>query len=165
MEALDICSFTIACSLHSRHLHRSIQNIPDWHSKNHKPHHLTRVKTAHVHPATCNLTHWLTRCDSPTVYWCFALPQLLYRWRHQSRIFWMVVVYSIESKPSKVIFFISFRDLPLQVVMCSLANGGGDCCLTRWCVTVVYPKTNELTNLIALGPSWEGSVQETPCLL
>jgi hypothetical protein len=33
----------------------SIQNIPDWRCKNHKPHHLTRVVTAHVHPATCNL--------------------------------------------------------------------------------------------------------------
>jgi hypothetical protein len=51
-----------------------IQNIPDRH-------------TAHVHPATCNLAHWLTRHGSPTIYKCFALPQMLYRWRHQSRMF------------------------------------------------------------------------------
>jgi len=62
-------------------------------------------------------------------------------------------LYSIESKLSKVIFFTSFRDLPLQVVICCIANGGGDCCLTRWYVTVAYPKTNDLTNFIALGPS------------
>jgi hypothetical protein len=48
------------------------------------------VKTAHVHPASCNLAHGLTRYDSPTIYRCFALPQLLYRWRHQSGIFWII---------------------------------------------------------------------------
>ena len=42
------------------------------------------MKTAHVHPATCNLAQWLTRHGSPTIYRCFALPQLLYRWRYQS---------------------------------------------------------------------------------
>jgi hypothetical protein len=47
------------------------------------------VKTAHVHTATCNFAHWLTRHGSPTIYRCFALPQLLYRWRHQSGIFWI----------------------------------------------------------------------------
>jgi hypothetical protein len=46
-------------------------------------------KTAHVHPATCNLAHWLTRHGSPTIYRCFAVPQLLYRKRHQSEIFWI----------------------------------------------------------------------------
>jgi hypothetical protein len=44
-------------------------------------------KLAHVHSATCNLAHWPTRHGSPTIYRCFALPQLLYRWRHQSGIF------------------------------------------------------------------------------
>jgi hypothetical protein len=48
-----------------------------------------RVETAHVHPATCNLARWLTRHGSPTIYRCFTLPQLLYRWRHQSEIFWI----------------------------------------------------------------------------
>ena len=47
------------------------------------------MKTGHVHPATCNLAHWLTRHTSPTIYRCFALPQLLYRWRDQSRKFWI----------------------------------------------------------------------------
>ena len=47
------------------------------------------VKTAHVHPATCNLAHWLTRHDGPTIYWCFVLPQLLYRWWYQSGKFWI----------------------------------------------------------------------------
>jgi hypothetical protein len=65
------------------------QNIPDWRCKNHKPHHQTRVKTAHVLSATCNLAHWLARHGSPTIYRCFKLPQLLYRWRHQSGIFWI----------------------------------------------------------------------------
>jgi hypothetical protein len=55
-------------------LRGGIQNIPDW-------------RTAHVHSASCNLAHWLTRHGSPTIYRCFALPQLLYRWRHQSGIF------------------------------------------------------------------------------
>jgi hypothetical protein len=31
----------------------------------------------------------LTRHISPTIFRCFALLQLLYRWRHQSRIFWI----------------------------------------------------------------------------
>jgi hypothetical protein len=47
------------------------------------------VKTVHFHPATGNLAHWLTRHGSPTIYRCFALPQLLYRWRHQSGVFWI----------------------------------------------------------------------------
>jgi len=46
------------------------------------------VKNAHVHPATCNLAHWPTRHDSLTIYQCFV-PQLLCRWRHQSRKFWI----------------------------------------------------------------------------
>jgi hypothetical protein len=48
-----------------------------------------RWKTAHVHAAMCNLAHWLTRHDSPTIYRYFALPSLLHKWRHQSGIFWM----------------------------------------------------------------------------
>jgi hypothetical protein len=35
------------------------------------------------------VAHWLTRHGSSTIYRCFALPQLLYRWRHQSGIFWI----------------------------------------------------------------------------
>jgi hypothetical protein len=49
----------------------------------------TRVITAQVHPATCNLAHWITRHGSPTIHRCFALPQLLYRWRHQFGKFWI----------------------------------------------------------------------------
>jgi hypothetical protein len=49
----------------------------------------TRVETAQVHPTTCNLAHWLTRQCSPTIYRCFALLKLQYRWRHQSRKFWI----------------------------------------------------------------------------
>jgi hypothetical protein len=64
-------------------------NIPDWSWKSHKSHHYRRVKTSHVHPATCNLAHWLTTHGSPTIYRCFALPKLLYRWRHHSDIFWI----------------------------------------------------------------------------
>jgi hypothetical protein len=45
------------------------------------------MKTAHLHPVTFNLA--LTRHSSPTIYRCFALAQLLYRWRHQSGIFWI----------------------------------------------------------------------------
>jgi hypothetical protein len=47
----------------------------------------TRVKTAHVHSATWNMAHWLTRHGSPTICWCFALPQLMCRLRRQSGIF------------------------------------------------------------------------------
>jgi hypothetical protein len=50
----------------------------------------TRVKTAHVHPATCNLGHCLTRHGSPIIYRCFAVPQLVYRWRHQCERFWIL---------------------------------------------------------------------------
>jgi len=49
----------------------------------------TGVKTAHIHPATCNLAHWLITHGSPNIYRCFTLPQLLYRWRHQSGKFWI----------------------------------------------------------------------------
>jgi len=52
-------------------------------------HDYKHVKTPHVHPAICSLAHWLTRHGSPTMYRCFALPQLLYRWRHQSGKFWI----------------------------------------------------------------------------
>jgi hypothetical protein len=41
-----------------------IQNIPDWRCKIHKHHNSTHVKTVHVHPATFNLAHWLTRHGS-----------------------------------------------------------------------------------------------------
>jgi hypothetical protein len=47
------------------------------------------VKTSHLHPATCYMVHWLTRHCSPTIYRCFALPQVLCRWRHQFGIFWV----------------------------------------------------------------------------
>ena len=48
------------------------------------------MKTAHVHLATCNLAHWLTRHGSSAIYRCFALPQLLFTWWHQFGIFWIV---------------------------------------------------------------------------
>jgi hypothetical protein len=64
----------------------SIVKIATGHVHNSKQ---TRVKTAQVHPSTCNSAHWLNRHGSPTIYWCFVLPQLLYRWRHQSGIFWI----------------------------------------------------------------------------
>jgi len=41
-----------------------------------------RVKTSHFQPVMCNLANWLIKRGSPTVYRCFALPQLLYRWQH-----------------------------------------------------------------------------------
>jgi hypothetical protein len=64
----------------------SIVKIAKGHVHNSKQ---MRVKTAHIHPATCNLAQWLTRHASPTIYWCFALPQLLCRWLHQSGKFWI----------------------------------------------------------------------------
>jgi hypothetical protein len=42
-----------------------------------------RVKTAHVILPTWNLARWLAKHDSPNIERCFALPQLLYRLRHQ----------------------------------------------------------------------------------
>jgi hypothetical protein len=68
---------------------RGIQKFPDWGASEIHDSKQTRVKTAHFHPATCNLAHLLTTIGSPTIYWNFALPQLLYIWRHQSEIFWM----------------------------------------------------------------------------
>ena len=65
---------------------QSITKIATGHVHNAKQ---THVKTAHVHPATCNLAHWLIRHGSPTTYRCFMLPQLLYRWWHQSGKFWI----------------------------------------------------------------------------
>jgi hypothetical protein len=82
-------------------IHRSIQNIPDGSCKNHKPHTTTFVKTAHVHPATCNLAYWLTRHGNPIIYRCFALPQLLCRWRRQSGIFLVAVVHTVNFKDGK----------------------------------------------------------------
>jgi hypothetical protein len=53
----------------------------------------------HVHPAMCNLAHWLTRHRNPTIYRCFALPQLLYWWRHQSGMFWIPLrIYRVIAK-------------------------------------------------------------------
>jgi len=49
----------------------------------------TRVKTAHVIRPTWYLARWLAKHGSPTIYWCFTLPQLLYRWWHQYKKFWI----------------------------------------------------------------------------
>jgi hypothetical protein len=71
-----------------------------------------RVKNAHVHPATCNLVHWLTRHY-------FALPQLLYRWWHQSRIFSIppriCKVYVVE--PVALHFITDFYVISLHRIM------------------------------------------------
>jgi len=48
-----------------------------------------RVYTAHVILRKWNLAHWLAKHGSPTVYRCFALPQMQYRWRHQYGKFWI----------------------------------------------------------------------------
>jgi hypothetical protein len=74
------------CEAHSFFFFWSIVKISTDHVHDSKQ---TLVETAHFHPATCNLAHWLIRHVSPTIYQCFALPQLLNRWRHQSGIFWM----------------------------------------------------------------------------
>jgi hypothetical protein len=50
---------------------------------------INSVKTANVHPATCSFVHWLIRHGITTIFLCFALPQMLYRWRHQSGMFWI----------------------------------------------------------------------------
>jgi hypothetical protein len=61
-----------------------IQNIPDWAVK------IIYLTTKRVWKLpTSILAHWLIRHGSPTIYQCFALPQLLYRWWHQSGIFWI----------------------------------------------------------------------------
>jgi hypothetical protein len=54
------------------------------------------VKTAHFHPTMCNLPHCPTTHGSPTIYRCFALQLLLYRWRHQSKIFYIPSLLSVE---------------------------------------------------------------------
>jgi hypothetical protein len=88
-----------------------IQNSPDFRCKNHKPHHQTRVKTSHVHPATCNMAHLLTRHRSPTIYPCFTLLQMLYRWRKHYRIFWIHPVTS-STLLFNTLFNISHIQLP-----------------------------------------------------
>ena len=50
---------------------------------------INACETVHFHPTRCNLAHLLTRHGSPTIYRCFALPQLLYRWRDEPPKFWM----------------------------------------------------------------------------
>jgi hypothetical protein len=62
----------------------SIMKIATGHVRDSK---YTRVKIAHIHPATWNLSHWFTIHSSPIIYRYFALPQLLYSWRHQAGIF------------------------------------------------------------------------------
>jgi hypothetical protein len=47
----------------------------------------TRVNTAYIHPATCNLAHWFNRNGSPNIYRCFALLKLLCRWQHSPEYF------------------------------------------------------------------------------
>ena len=49
----------------------------------------TRVKTAHIILPMWNLACWLAKHGSPTIYRCFMLPQLLYRWWHQYGKFWI----------------------------------------------------------------------------
>jgi len=49
----------------------------------------TCVKTAHIILPTWNVARWLAKHGSPTIYRCFALPQLLYRWWHQYGKFWI----------------------------------------------------------------------------
>ena len=65
----------------------SIMKIATGHVHNSKQ---TCVKTAHIILPTWNLACWLAKHGSPTVYRCFTLPQLLYRWRHQYEKFWLI---------------------------------------------------------------------------
>jgi hypothetical protein len=83
----------------------------------------TTVKTAHFHPATCNLAHLLTRHGSPTIYQHFAIPQLLYRLRHQSGIFWIpprtsVTNYNsiatITSESFELVYFFLWLKAPVE---------------------------------------------------
>jgi len=46
-------------------------------------------KPAHVILPMLNLACWLTKHGSPTIYRCFTLPQLLYRWWHEYGKFWI----------------------------------------------------------------------------
>jgi hypothetical protein len=84
----DWCSHLYSeCAAHTRcSFLWSITKIATGHVHDSKQ---TRVKTAYVHPATCNLAHWLIRHGSPTIHRWFALPQLLYRWWHESGKFWI----------------------------------------------------------------------------
>jgi hypothetical protein len=80
----------------------------------------TLVKTAHIHPATCNLAHWMTRHDSPTIHRCFALPQLLYRWRYQSGKFWIPprkpnILLQIHVRPSECA---SYKNVWREIAFC-----------------------------------------------
>jgi hypothetical protein len=64
-ELTPVCCFcNDALSVYK--LRGYIQNKPDWSYKSHKDNKQTTVKTAHFHPATCNLAYWLTRRGSPT---------------------------------------------------------------------------------------------------
>jgi hypothetical protein len=48
------------------------------------------IKNYHVHPAACNLIHWLPRYASIIIYSCIMIIQLLYRWQHQYRKLWIL---------------------------------------------------------------------------
>jgi hypothetical protein len=71
-------------------------------------------------PTTCNLAHWLTRHGSPTIYQCFALPQLLYRWQHQSGKFW------IPSHISELVEFSAGQKVPDCIWKHSIGDRAAD---------------------------------------
>jgi hypothetical protein len=60
------------------------RGVPLIHPEN-RPRSRTRLQ---INPCeNCHLAQWLTRHGSPTIYRCFALPYLPYRWRHQYKMF------------------------------------------------------------------------------
>jgi hypothetical protein len=80
------------------------------------------VKTTHFHPATCNFAYWLTRYGSPTIYRCFTLPQLLYRWRHQSGIFGIPPRIATSCSYEQVLFFVQLGPTVVHYTTFQLAN-------------------------------------------
>jgi len=59
----------------------------------------TRVETAHAILPAGYLARWLAKHGSATIYLCFALPQLLYIWRHQYGKFWINPCMWVRSRP------------------------------------------------------------------
>jgi hypothetical protein len=47
------------------------------------------VRNQHLCPAAWNVVHWIPRCASTIMYCCITIMQLLHRWQHQSRKFWI----------------------------------------------------------------------------
>jgi hypothetical protein len=142
-------------TLYEGYIWGCIQKFPDWGETHDSK--KTCVKTDHVHPATCNLAYCLTIHCSPTIYWCYALPQLLYSWRHQSGIFWMYPRMYCVSKPK-----LSPKLESLTRYSDHISHSSDECHKIIWIETKVSLLPHQTVTVSLLGCSSAAGVPSTP---